>query len=571
MKHAKATGAQIPLAERLHNLPFGARLIGFISLGALTLSVSLIGLNLIDRNFFVSIPERGGKLTEGLLGRPHTINPVIAKTDADRDLVTLIYSGLFRPKGSGLEPDIASGIEVSNDGKTYTITIKDAAIFHDGTPVTADDVAYTVDRIKNKTIKSPLAPLFLGVTAAAQGAKTVIFTLDQPHATFPDALTFGILPKHAWMNIPDDEFDVTDYNWHPIGSGPYKFKDYTRDKKTELFSSYDLESFKGYVHGEPYIKDLHLSFYGNDDDRMLALENGDIDTTPGVDVERAAKMDPEKITLENAPMPRIFGIYFNQSKSPVLADPIVRQALDLSLPRESIVHEIFHEHADREIAAFPGIDREKLDSDNRGALAASALLEQNGWTRGEDRIYQKIDRKTHLPVRLAFTLTVRDDFPEISEAADLAAKTWKTLGLNVEKQSYGADSFNDKVLGPRNFEALFYGEVTGRGIDPYPFWHSSQKTGANIAGYTSKTADGLIEQLAKTTDTSARAGILSQIAGVIEGDRPAIFALSPKFLYANNGKIHGMDLPIINTASDRFSGIESWYINQGRVWKFLKK
>jgi ABC-type transport system substrate-binding protein len=154
--------------KRILSLPFPLRVLGFLASITLIASSFFIGTAILDKYFFVSVPKHGGSLNEGVIGRPRLINPVVAKTEVDRDLVSLIYSGLFRPTGDTLEPDLAEKVEISEDGKIYTVTLKSDATFHDGKPLTASDVIFTVERIQNKglPIKSPLAPNFNGVNVS---------------------------------------------------------------------------------------------------------------------------------------------------------------------------------------------------------------------------------------------------------------------------------------------------------------------------------------------------------------------------------------------------------------------
>lgn len=548
-------------------------MLALIATFALVVSGTLIAFKEVDQHFFVSTPRSGGTLTEGILGRPHMINPILAKNDADRDIAALIYSGLYRPdatQGStGIVPDLASNMSISDDAKTYTVTLKDAK-FHDGTPVMASDVVYTVNLINKKEIKSPLATNFLGVTAAATDAKTVVFTLESPLATFPDALTFGILPEHLWKNIPLADVEDTDLPLRPVGSGPYKFKTLARTGEANLLSSYELEAWGEGSRDKPLIENVRFVFFGNDDDRSKALEDGTIDIASGFDADTIAKIDTGKLATSSAQMSRIFGVYFNPQKNALLADPVVRQALDLSLPRQKIVAKVFSGLASPENSAFPGLSK-NIDSDNNGELAAHALLEQNGWVRGTDGFYQKEDKKTKQNVTLAFTLVAPEEIPTVVAAADIAALEWKRLGISVTRQSQGSDTFADKVLSPRNFDALFYGEVTGRDPDPRTFWHSKEKSGANIAQYSSKNTDSLIDALAKTTNPSDRSSQIALIASAIHDDRPAVFAYSPNFVYFASPRVHGISLPLITTPADRFAAISKWYVEEERVWKFLKK
>lgn len=567
--------SQTQLFTRILALPFPLRVAGFLASIALAISTFFIVVHIIDERFFVSIPEQGGTITEGEVGRPRLINPIFAKTEVDRDLVALLYSGLLRPSGSGLAPDLAEGFTVSEDGKTYTFTLRTDATFHDGKPVTAADVVFTVDHIKNKGLptKSPLAPNFVGVTASAQDMRTVVFTLEQPYAAFTESLTFGILPKHIWETVGTDDFDQTIFNLEPIGSGPYKLETngVIRDSQRGLAKEYKLVAFPGYVHGKPLISNFDLFFYGSEDERINAYKNGEISQLAGVQTSYARDIASTGAPVLSAPMPRIFGIYLNESKKTLFNDPVIRVALDSTIPREEITAKVFSGYANPETGPFPGLARIDGEPQDKHLLAAEAMLEKNGWVKNSEGIYEKTDKKKKTTESLAFSISL-PDIPELTESAQLILAAWTTLGAKVELKTYDLGTFTSDILASRNFETVFFGQVTGRDPDPYPFWHSSQKTrGTNIAQYADKKVDARINDLSHTVDAAGRAIILTEINTLIMNDHPALFAYSPSFVYVTDRNVKGITLPLMTTAAERFSGIEHWFTNSERVWKFLAK
>ncbi len=564
---------KIKFFRKILSLPLPIRVLGFVASISLVASTFFIGTAILDKYFFISVPKHGGSLNEGIIGRPRLINPVVAKTEVDRDLVTLIYSGLFRPSGDTLEPDLAEKMEVSEDGKTYTVTIRKDATFHDGKPVTAADIVFTVERIQNKglPIKSPLAPNFNGVNVTSVDNQTVIFALDKPHATFTETLTFGILPKHIWEPVGTVDFDQTNYNLEPIGSGPYKFKQVIRNSKNGLSAEYVLESFKKYNHGEPYIKNLNIFFYGSEEDRVRAYRSGEISQVAGIQTALAKEVEANKSPVLTAQMPRIFGLYLNQPRKPILQDDVVRKVLDLAMPREKIITEVFNGYAKAEEAPFPETIEATDSPDDARFLMAESLLEKNGWTKNSDGILEKTTtvKKVKTTTKLEFAISL-PDIPELTTSAQIIASEWKKLGIGVELKTYDLGTFTSEVLTTRNFDAALFGQVTGRDPDPYSFWHSSQKThGMNIAQYGSKSVDDDINTLAKTFDSNKREELLVKISKEIAGDRPAIFTYSPKFIYVVDKSLEGVSLPLMTTASERFSHIENWYVEKERTWKFL--
>src|SRR3989344_6420051 len=178
---------------------------------------TLVILNNINKSLMVNVPMRGGNISEGIVGAPRFINPVLAFSDVDRDLVSLVYSGLMRRNGDGtLSPDLAERVEESKNGLVYTFTLKDKIYFHDGKPVTADDVIFTINRVKDGVIESPEKVNWDGITVEKVDEKNLTFTLKKPYASFLENATLGILPQALWENSP---IELNSANTNPVGSG----------------------------------------------------------------------------------------------------------------------------------------------------------------------------------------------------------------------------------------------------------------------------------------------------------------------------------------------------------------
>ena len=162
-----------------------------------------------------AVPAAGGEFTEGMLGQPEYINPVIASSQTDLDLVKMVYSNL---------QDISDNITPSADLKTWDVRLKQGLTWQDGTQLTSDDVVFTVQSIQNPDADSPLFQSWQGVTVSRVSELEVQFTLATPYAFFSDTLdNLYILPKHLFANTPPGNWHLSDYNLKPIGSGPYEF------------------------------------------------------------------------------------------------------------------------------------------------------------------------------------------------------------------------------------------------------------------------------------------------------------------------------------------------------------
>lgn len=179
----------------------------------------------------IAAPAYGGQYIEGVVGTPRFINPIYAPgSDVDRDLVEIIFSGLMKYGDNGeIIPDLASQVDVKDNGLTYEVYLQDNILWHDGEKLTADDVIFTFKTVQNPDYKSPWRGNYLGIEIEKISEKAVRFKLKTPYSGFAERLTLKILPEHIWQDISPQNFLLTNYNLKPVGSGPYKFKKLKQD------------------------------------------------------------------------------------------------------------------------------------------------------------------------------------------------------------------------------------------------------------------------------------------------------------------------------------------------------
>ncbi|OHA93661.1 MAG: hypothetical protein A2W58_02350 [Candidatus Zambryskibacteria bacterium RIFCSPHIGHO2_02_38_10.5] len=147
------------------------------------------------------------------------------------------------------------------------------------------------------------------------------------------------------------------------------------------------------------------------------------------------------------------------------------------------------------------------------------------------------------------------------------------MGADVEVKIFEIGDLNQNIIRPRKYDALLFGEIVGRDLDLYPFWHSSQRVdpGLNIALYTNIKANKLLENIRKETDETLQKKYFDAFKKEIKNDVPAVFTYSPYFIYLIPKKIHNVTLGTLTTPSERFSNIFEWYIETNHVWKIFIK
>lgn len=540
-------------------------------LGIATLSL----LGKISDSYSVTIPHHGGSLVEGVLGTPRFINPLLATSDADRDLSALVYSGLLRATSQGgFVPDLAESYTVSPDGLTYTVIIKKSAQFHDGVSVTADDVEFTVQKAQDATLKSPRRPNWEGVTVKKLDSDTVVFSLKQPYAPFLNNLTLGILPFHIWKNVGSDQIPFSSLNINAIGSGPYVISSLSKSSDgipTEL----TLHSNKTYTLGEPYIKQLTFIFFPQEKSLVDALVSGTIESASNISPNGVKNLT--EMSIVRAPLTRVFGIFFNQNENELLAHKEVRKALSLVTDKEHIIETVLHGFATPADGPLPATENMMVSTSTASSslAQAQAVLIKAGWKKNPTTgifEYKAKGKNTTSTTTLALSLSTAN-IPELVESAKLIEARWTELGAQVDVRVFEPADLNQSIIRPRKYDALLFGLVTGKSADLYPFWHSSQRNdpGLNVALYTNQKADKLLEKMRQSTSTEVTRKAYSDLKTEITADTPALFLWSPDFIYTIPDKLKGVKLGEITTSSDRFSEINTWYVETDRVWNIFVK
>jgi len=546
--------------ERIASFSPGDRII-FYALAVLVGLSSLSGLYALEQSVLEVVPAYGGTLVEGEVGSPQFINPLLAISDADRDLSTLVYAGLMGLSGNGsLVPVLAESYTLSPDGKTYTFTLRTDAKFIDGSPVTAQDVVFTVRKAQDSALKSPEYANWSGVSVMADNQRTVRFTLAKPYAPFLGLTTLGILPSRLWQNISNEEFPFSNLETNPVGAGPFKVVDISRDA-SGLIRSVSLAENPHYALGRPYLDAIRFDFYSRGEDLTSAVKSGAVESAYDVAARGAL----------TAPYARVFGVFFNPSEKQVYARLEVRKALSLALDRKNIVDSILGGYATAIMGPVPpgeNVEQVPLPQSDDPIATAAAVLKSAGWSYdGTVRIWKNAVAKQTLD-----RITIRtSNVPELKNVASAVKADWERLGIPVDIELYEPGDLSQNVIRPRKYEALLYGMVIGRDQDLYAFWDSQERNdpGLNIALYANKTVDALLEDARSSGDQATHAADLQRIEDTVAADYPAAFIYAPDFTYAVPADLRGVVLPQIITPADRFATVASWYRFTDAVWPFL--
>lgn len=545
-----------------------------LKLGSLMLvtGLAILGVSFYFANTAI-VPGVGGEIREGVVGTPRSLNPILSvSNDVDRDLTELMFSSLFDTDEKGqIIPELVDHYLVSDDQKAYTLSIHEGVEWHDGHPLTAADVVFTVSLIQDPAWKSPLHPIFKDIAVEQESDTILKFVLKEPFAPFLSKLRFGILPRHIWKDILPQNALMSEYNLKPIGSGPYRFLSLKRDKRGFVLS-YTLERNKDYFREPPFIEKLAFEFYPDYPTAIEALRKRQVDSLSFVprdlrqEVTEMAHVLP--ISLE---LPQYSAVFFNQTKNPILKDKAVRQALIMAIDKSRVLFDVLGgDGRPLDGPPIPGYNDLSNGSLSYDLFKAREILEEQGWEiDSDDGIRKKAASKDdEEPTPLQLTLTTVNQ-PENMTVASIIKEGWSSIGVDVSINAVPSSDIHRTVIKPREYEALLISQLLETDLDPYPFWHSSQTKdpGLNLAMFANRDADTAIEAARKTTDLNVRKEKYKSFLQILMSELPAAFLYSPSYTYPIPETMQGFEGDRISIPSDRFTSITSWYLETKRAWR----
>lgn len=539
----------------------------FLAMIFLALISGIFSITKLYSTYTTNAPAQGGNYREGIIGQPRFINPLLATTDTDRAIVKLVFSGLYKLDSTGsVVPDLAENMPtVSEDKQLYTVKLKQNAKWHNGTPVKADDVVFTIQTLQNAQYNSPQRSEWQSTTIEKIDDYTVSFKLNSPSAPFLNNLTLPIISKEIWQNISPADFVLSESNIKAVGSGPYVIKEVSKLAQGTV-QSISLQSFSDYHNRRAYLDNVKLSFYENIEGVLTAIHGKQIDGFGFSPFDQSVRLDESnnefKITQLN--LPQYQAVFFNTSTK-LFSDVKVRNAFNLGTDIQTIIDSIYNGQGSAINGPIlrqhvSGLEDPKI---NYNLESAKGLLDSAGW---------KLDPSTNLRkkngVELSFTLST-NNFALNTKTAELLAGQWAKLGAKVTLNIQPTKELTENAIRPRKYDALLFAQKLGADPDPFPFWHSSQvrNPGLNLSMYANNTADKLISEARTAADKKIRDEKYRQFQTVITADAPAIFLVQNVFSYAMTEDIRGMSLNNLSDTTARFYDLPNWYTSTKRVFK----
>ncbi len=541
--------------------PHERALVWLLLIGLIVGAVGLLAD--LQKSVSTEVPVQGGTYTEGIIGFPRYVNPVLANTNPDKDLTQLVYAGLMQRSATGeIVPELATDMSVSSDQTTYTFHIDPTAEFHDGHPVRAEDVTFTIKAIQNSQINSPKQAQWQNVSVSAVNDTTVRFELPESFAGLPANATVGILPKHLWQDESGQSFPFSELNTRPVGAGPYEVASVERNADG-VPTRFRLKSFSEYVDGQPHITDLIIRSFADSQRRRTAYENDEIDGMPSVDPAYAKRLSDQNHRVTTNQFNRVFSVFYNDNQNEALVELPVREALSDSISKEAIINTAVAGFGQTVDGPLPPSLTSNQQQASSTETAPEDLLAEAGWELTDGKRMQDEEA-------LTITLTTAD-IPSLRKTANLIAERWRELGITVNVQTLSTAELTQNVIRPRDFEALLFGQSVSSRRDLFSFWHSSRQEdpGLNFAQYANSTADNNLEDLRSATSSQQVANLTDSFLTEVKQDQPATFVFSPSFIYVLPDTLGNVAVPPITQPADRFATINDWYTDTDRLWNIF--
>ncbi len=484
--------------------------------------------------------EYGDAYVDASIGDASLLNPVLLSDSASGDIAGLVFNGLVKyDKNIQLVGDLAESWEISKGGLVITFHLRKGIRWHDGQSFTADDVLFTYEKLRDPKVHTPYSSDFEDVASVtAPDAYTVRVTYRKRFAPGLASWGMGIVPKHIYGN---GDFNTHPANRAPIGTGPYRFKEWKTDQYILLEANPD------YFEGKPYIQRYVYRIIPDSSVQFLEMRNQSIDSitlTP----DQYKAYDAIFEHHQRFRYPSFKYVYFGFNlKNDLFKDSRIRRALAYAIDRQSMVNGIVLGLGQSITGPFPvtswayNTAVEPLPYD---PVKAKALLAECGW---------KPDSNGHLMKGgkpFSFTLMTNQGNKVRQLCSEVIQQQLKKIGIDVTVRIIEWSTFIHQYIDKKNFEAIVMGWQLGRDPDNYMMWHSSQqKEGQyNFCGYENPQVDRWLVEARETFELKERQALYHKVHAQIAGDLPYIFLYCPDELVAIHKRFRGPEVAPLGLA-----------------------
>jgi peptide/nickel transport system substrate-binding protein len=520
---------------------------------------------------------------EGILGKPASVSPLTARTQADRDLVALLFPGLVRNgPGGTLVADLAERWSVDKAGKTWTVDIRPDARWHDGTPVTADDVVFTIQTLQDPDYRGPAATSWSEVTVSAVSAREVRFTLDTPLGGFLQALTQPIAPVHLMGDLPVGSMDQDPFGGLPVGSGafaitqlsdtsaslvPAQIAEEVGQASASPSSSPDsLSTATPTTRPErpmPYLAGMEFRFYDNPTDLAGDFESGELDAASGLPPAIARQLGSQPgARLVRYPGATLTAALVNlRPGHPEFATPGIRTGLLAAIDRDGLSKDAFAGFVSPATSLIPpsspmfDAKADPVVPYSRGA--AGKAFSAAAWTKVSNAWRLPNAKK---PLTIEVLSPTESSNATLYRVAEDVVRDWTRIGIRATHVAVPPSEFAAERLSAGKFQVAIADLRIGLDPDLYPLLASSQTLtgGSNVMGVQSADLDALLEKARAPGSASARRAAYSALQTSLAAGRYVLPLAFADEVVVFRDTVQGPSVRQVTDGSDRFWDVLTW-------------
>lgn len=453
-------------------------------------------------------PVPGGSVVYGMTQDLASLDPHVDTDAGTRDVVFNLYEGLVKPTSDGgFIPAVASDYIISDDAKTYTFTLRDGITFHDGTPVTIEDVKYSIDRYAEIQGESSAFSSLVD-SVEVQDDKTLVVNLKESYSEFLPMMTIAIIPQSN-----------EDPAGNPIGTGPFKYVSYTPGQNLEL------EKYDGYwQEGVPSLDSVVFKFIADVDTAFVELQAGTIDILKYLTSAQAETLGDDYNIVQGS-MNLVHAMYLNSAYEP-LSKTEVRQALCYAVDRDAINNFIFggksHIIGSHMIPAMSKYYEPEAETVySYDPEKAKELLADAGYADGFD-----------------LEITVPSSYSQHVDSAQIIADELSQVGINVTLNQVEWSTWLQDVYKGGNFQATVIGfDGTLAPSD----WLKKYVTddAKNFMHYSNTEYDDVFNTAYTTVDDDVKVENYKKAQMILAEDAAAVYIEDPANLVAVSKKFGG--------------------------------
>lgn len=479
----------------------------------------------------------GDAYVTGEIADARNLIPFLATDTASSGITSLVFNGLTKvDRNLNIVGDIAEKWNISEDGKVITFFLKKGIRWHDGVPLTARDVKFTIEAILDPKNVCPYSSEFMDIKSIdVIDDYTIKFTYSKPYAPAISKLGMSIVPEHL---LRGEDLVKSRFRRRPIGCGPYVFKEWKTDQYIILDENRD------YFEHRPYVDRCVTRVIPDFSVQYLELITGGIDSMSLTPHQYFYRTDTEAFKSKYNKyryLSRSYSYIGYNLNDPLFQDKRVRKALSYAINKDAIITGVLMGLGEACTGPFfkeTPYYSEKAESYNYDKKKALDMLNEAGWkdTNG-DGILDKDGKQ------FRFKLITNQGNKDREDIATVVQREWLEIGVAADVQIIAWAAFLNEFVDKKNFQAVILGWTEALDPDCYIIWHSAsiKEGGFNFVSYKNEEVDKLIEEGRQTFDTAKRIEIYRKIHEIIADDAPYTFLYFPYATVAISNRFKGVD------------------------------